>query len=162
MGLLDSLFGRKREPARPVGPDEIKDSVDSLAAFCGDIQRHVGKEAFARDGMEKQVLSAYAFGGVNVLSQQRGFSPPQAHAIALALLYKFFGYSAQDSAAKAHALIEATGDRRSTLNAIIHRGIDAWIGRRTAPPLTARTSAMCSRRSGGSRRHSRWSGPCQR
>jgi hypothetical protein len=133
MGFLDSLFGRKREPARPVDPNEIKDSVDSLTAFCGDVKRHVGEEVFAQDGMEKQVLSAYAFGGVNVLSQQRGFSAPQVHAMALALLHKFFGYSAQDSAAKAQALIDATGDRRSSLNAIIHRGIDGFLAWQNDP-----------------------------
>ena len=127
MGFFDSLFGRKREPARPVDPNEIKDSVDSLTAFCADLRRHMGEDVFAQDGMEKQVLSAYAFGGVNVLSQQRGFSPPQAHAMALALLDRFFRYGAQDSAAKAQALINATGDKRSSLNAIIHRGIDGFM-----------------------------------
>ncbi len=127
MGLLDSLLGRKREPARPVDPDAIKDSVDNLTAFCGDVRRHIGEDVFAQDGMEKQVLSAYAFGGVNVLSQQRGFSAPQAHAMALAILYKHFGYTAEESAIKAQALIDATGDKKSSLNAIIHRGIDGYL-----------------------------------
>lgn len=127
MGILDSLFGRKQEPERPVDPNAIKDSVDSLTAFCSDVRRHVGEDVFAQDGMEKQVLSAYAFGGVNVLSQQRGFSAPQAHAVALAVLHKHFGYTAEDSAVKAQALIDATGDKRSSLNAIIHRGIDGFL-----------------------------------
>ena len=127
MGFFGSIFGRKREPAPPPDLNAIKDSLENLTAFCGDVQRLIGADAFVRDGMEKQVLSAYAFGGVNVLSQQRGLGAPHAHAIIVALLQKSFGYSAGDSAAKAQALIDATGDRRSSLNAITHRGIDGFL-----------------------------------
>lgn len=127
MGLFDKLFGKKQAPASPEDPNAIRGSVDSIAAFSGDIRRHLGEGLFAQDGLEKQVLSAYAFGGVNVLSQQRGLTPPQAHAIMLAVLIKAFGYSPEDSAANAQALITSTGDGRSSLNGIIHRGIDGFL-----------------------------------
>ncbi|MFO0956430.1 MAG: Imm48 family immunity protein [Isosphaeraceae bacterium] len=127
MGFLDSLFGRKREPAKSVDPAEIKDGVDCLIAFCRDVRCHAGEEVFVQDGMEKQVLSAYAFGGVHVLSQHRGFSPPQAHAMMLAVLHNYFGYGEENSTVKAQALINATGDKRSSIRAIIHRGIEGFL-----------------------------------
>ena len=126
MLFLRSLFGQKPTPT-PADPGAIKAAFDEIGSFCGDVMHHVGEATFATDAMERQVLSVYAFGGINVLCQQLGFSPPQAHALALALLHKTFGYSAEESATKAQALIEATGDRKSSLNAIIHRGIDGFL-----------------------------------
>jgi hypothetical protein len=126
MEFLRSLFGRKPSPP-PSEPGAIRDALERLSAFCGDVMRHVGEPAFERDSMERQVLSAYAFGGIHVLCQEKGFQPAEAHALCLALNHKFFGYSAEDSAVKAQALLEAAGDRTSHLNAIIHRGIDGFL-----------------------------------
>ena len=126
MGLLRSLFGRKLSPP-PSDPAAIKDALDQLSTFCGDVTRHVGEPAFEGDAMERQVLSVYAFGGVHVLCQEKGLQPAEGHALCLALNRKSFGYSAEDSAVKAQALMEAAGDRKSHLNAIIHRGIDGFL-----------------------------------
>lgn len=126
MGFLRSLFGRKPSPP-PADPGAIKDALEQLSAFCNDVMRHVGESAFERDAMERQVLSVYAFGGIHVLCQERSFQPAEGHALCLALNYKFFGYSAADSAAKAQALLVAAGDRTSHLNPIIHRGIDGFL-----------------------------------
>jgi hypothetical protein len=132
MGLLRSLFGRKPDPP-PSDLGVIKDAIEQLQAFCGDVTRHFGESAFERDAMERQVLSAYSFGGVHVLCQQKGLQPAEGHALCLALNRSFFGYSPEDSAIKVQALIGALDDRSSSLNAIIHRGIDgflAWQGGR--------------------------------
>jgi hypothetical protein len=129
MSFFRSLFGRKPGP-QPADPGTIKDTVDTLSSFCGDVMRHVGEAAFSGDGMERQTLSAYAFGGVHVLAQQRGLSPPEAHAVCLALLYKYFGFPLEDSAVKAQVLMEAAGERASSgsvINRIIHRGIDGFL-----------------------------------
>ena len=126
MGFLHSLFGRKTSPPASE-PDAIKDAIERLSGFCRDVMRQFGESAFERDSMERQVLSVYAFGGVHVLCQQNGFQPAEGHALILALNFKFFGYSAEESAIKAQALIVASGDRASTLNAIIHRGVDGFL-----------------------------------
>lgn len=134
MSFLRGLFGRTPSPP-PSEPGAVKDAVDDLSSFCRDVIRHVGEDVFAEDAMERQVLSVYAFGGIHVLCQQKGFRPPEGHAIFLTLLLKFFGYSAEDSTTKAQAVIDASADRSSHLNRIIHRGIDgflAWQGDKTA------------------------------
>jgi len=126
MGILTSLFGKKPEPPPP-DPNAIKESVQAVSDFCRDVMRHSGEAVFTQDSMERQVLSVYAFGGIHVLCQQRGFNVPQGHAIALVVFKDFLGYSVEDSAAKAHAVITAARDRTSHLNGIIHRGIDGFL-----------------------------------
>ena len=134
MGFLRSLLGRKWG-SPPSEPGAIQDAMEQLAAFCDDVVKHVGGPAFDRDAMERQVLSVYAFGGIHVLCQQKGLQPAEGHALGLALNLKHFGYSAEESALKAQTLIDASGDRSSHLNAMIHRGIDgflAWQGDRVS------------------------------
>ena len=132
MSIFGSLFGKKPEPPPP-DPNAIKDSVQAVSDFCRAVIAHVGEAVLAQESMERQVLSVYAFGGVHVLCQQRDFSVSQGHAIALAVFRQFFGYSVEDSAAKAHAVITAASDRTSHLNGIIHRGIDGFLAWQERP-----------------------------
>jgi hypothetical protein len=126
MGIFSSLFGKK--PAYPPpDPIAIKETIAVLKDYCSDLMRHTSEAAFLGDTMERQVLSVYAFGGLNVLAQQKGFAPPHAHAVCLVLFKEFFGYSDSDSAAKAEACITAASDRASHLNGIIHRGIEGFL-----------------------------------
>ena len=126
MGILSSLFGKK--PAYPPpDPIAIKEAIATLREFCSAVMHHAGETAFEGDTMERQVLCVYAFGGLNVFAQQKGFAPPHAHAVCLVLFKDFFGYSDVQSAAKAEACITAVPDRTSKLNGIIHRGIDGFL-----------------------------------
>ena len=131
-----AFFDRFRPTGRPSPhPEKIKPALDTIIAFCNDVVQRIGETQFSEDSMEKQVLSVYAFGGIHVLSQQESLAAAEGHAICLALLVQFFGYSPEASAAKAQALIEAAGDKTSHLNSIIHRGIDgflAWQKNRTS------------------------------
>ncbi len=126
MGILSSLFGKK-PTYPPPDPVAIKEAIAVLKEYCSEVMRQTGEAAFQGDTMERQVLSVYAFGGLNVLAQQKGFAPPHAHAVCLVLFKDFFGYSDSESAMKAEACITAAPDRTSHLNGIIHRGIDGFL-----------------------------------
>ena len=123
MGLFNRLFGPKQEAP----PESINTSFHTMEEFARSIMAHYGAEHFQGDTQAKQVLSLYCFGGLGALAIQHKMSPPQAHAVALALLNSFFGYPPEDAAAKAQACITATPDRTSHLYPTIHRGLDGFL-----------------------------------
>lgn len=124
MGLFDRFRGPKPAEAPP---EAIRSSVTLLAEYAQNIRGHFGEEHFNGDSQAKQILSVYCFGGVSALALDHKMSPPQAHAVCLALLVKHFEFSPEDSASKAQALITAAPDRTSHLYAIIHRGLDGFL-----------------------------------
>ena len=125
MGLFDRFLGRKPPAAAPA--EAIQSSVALLADYARAIRDHFGEENFHGDSQAKQILSVYCFGGVSALAMEHKMSVPQGHAVCLALLTTHFGFSPEDSAAKAQALITAAADRTSHLYAIIHRGLDGFL-----------------------------------
>jgi hypothetical protein len=77
--------------------------------------------------LRRQVLATFAFGMVMAAGMHDNLEPEQVHALALGALVDSFGYSADQAATFAEALIEAiSGDERPTSNAIIHRGIEGY------------------------------------
>jgi hypothetical protein len=91
------------------------------------IMAHYGQANFEGDTQAKQILSVYSFGGISALAVQHVMSPPQAHAVCLALFTKLFGFAPADAAAKAEAVITAAPARTSHLYGIIHRGADGFV-----------------------------------
>ena len=85
MGLFNRLFGPKQEAP----PESINTSFHTMEEFARSIMAHYGAEHFQGDTQAKQVLSLYCFGGLGALAIQHKMSPPQAHAVALALLNSF-------------------------------------------------------------------------
>jgi hypothetical protein len=126
MAIFTSLVGKKEKYPAP-NPLAINEAISTLREYCNKVMHRIGEEAFKGDTMERQVLSVYSFGGLHVLAQQKGFAPPHAHAVCLVLFKDIFGYSNEESAAKAQACITAATDRTSHLNSIIHRGIDGFL-----------------------------------
>lgn len=124
MGILNRLFGSKQPD---VDPELINGSLATMEQYLRGIMSSYGDTHFQSDTSAKQILSVYAFGGISVLAIQKQLSPPQAHAICLALFNGFFGYGPADAAAKAQAVITAAPDKTSHLYAIIHRGADGFI-----------------------------------
>ena len=124
MGLLDRLFGKKQ---RDAPPERVSESVATLEQYIGAIMSHYGESHFAGDTQAKQILSVYSFGGVSALAVQHQLSPPQAHAVCLALFTRLFGFEPADAAAKAQAVITAAPDPTSHLYRIIHRGADGFM-----------------------------------
>jgi hypothetical protein len=124
MGLLNRLFGQK-QPEIPV--EGINESVATMEKYLHGIVSNYGEANLQGDKEAKQVLSVYAFGGICALAIQYKLSPPQAHAVCLAIFRTFFGFDSADAAAKAQAVISAAPDRTSHLYAIIHRGLDGFL-----------------------------------
>jgi hypothetical protein len=124
MGLFNRLFGQK-PPDAP--PERVSESVAMMEQYLRGTMTHYGDANFQGDTQAKQILSVYAFGGISALAIQHQMSPPQAHAVCLTLLTKFFGFEPADAAAKAQAVITAAPDRTSHLYGIIHRGAGGFV-----------------------------------
>lgn len=125
MRLFNRLFGQKPPPEAP--PERISESIATMQQYLQGIMSHYGDVHFEGDSQAKQILSVYSFGGISALAMQYQMSPPQAHAVCLALFTKFFGFDPADAAAKAEAVITAAPDRTSHLYRIIHRGADGFV-----------------------------------
>jgi hypothetical protein len=123
MGFFDRLLRKKHDPS----PNPVRSAVDELSAYCADVARLSPDLGFAPLSFESQVLSIYAFGGVHVSASKRRFDLATAHAVCLALFSRHFQFTAEDAAAKAHALIAAASDQTAYLHPVIHRGIDGFL-----------------------------------
>jgi hypothetical protein len=123
MGIFNRLFGQK--PDAP--PERINESVATLERYVRGIMTHYGESHFQGDTQAKQILSVYSFGGVSVLAIENQMSQPQAHAVCMALFAGAFGFTPEDNAAKAQAVITAAPDRTSHLYPIIHRGTTGFL-----------------------------------
>lgn len=124
MGLFNRLFGQKPPPDAP--PERVSESVATMERYLSGIMTHYGEAHFQGDTQAKQILSVYSFGGIGALAIQHGMSPPQAHAVSLALFVSFFGFEPADAANKAEACITAAPDKTSHLYRIIYRGADGF------------------------------------
>jgi Immunity protein 48 len=125
MGLLNLLFGQKPPPEAPA--ERIPQSIATMQQYLRSIMSHYGEEHFQGDSQAKEILAVYSFGGISALAMQHQMSPPQAHAVCLALFTKLFGFDAADAAAKAEAVITAAPDRTSHLYGVIRRGADGFV-----------------------------------
>lgn len=123
MNIFKRLF-RKEPDAKP---ESIRESVVTMERYVRGIMTHYGEAHFQGDTQAKQILSVYSFGGVSALGIQNKMSQPQAHAVCLATFITIFGFTPEDAAAKAQAVITAAPDRTSHLYAIIHRGLDGFL-----------------------------------
>ena len=124
MGLFNRLFGQKTQDAPP---ERIRESIATMEQYLRGLITHYGDAHFQGDTQAKQILSVYCFGGISALAIQHQMSPPQAHAVCLALFTKFLGFEPADAANKAEAVITAAPDKTSHLYAIIHRGADGFM-----------------------------------
>ena len=122
MGLFNRLFGNKPTPQPDAPAERVSESVATMERYLSDIRSHYGEARFQADAQATQILSVYAFGGVTALAIQHQLSPPQAHAVCLAIFRSVFGFEPADAAAKAQAVISAAPDRTSFLYPIIVRG----------------------------------------
>jgi Immunity protein 48 len=123
-GFLNRIFGQKQSDA----PSErVNESIATIEKYLRGIVSNYGEANFHNDEEAKQVLSVYSFGGISALAIQHQLSPPQAHAVCLAIFTTFFGFDPADAAAKAQAVITAAPDRTSHLYAIIYRGVDGLL-----------------------------------
>lgn len=76
--------------------------------------------------LEKQVLSAYLFGMINKFSQDYKWSKVETEAILIRILIENLRYTEKESVELSEFLIQSTSPEfHPTINAIIHRGIEA-------------------------------------
>ena len=93
MSFFASIFQRIMAPpsqgneqdAPPLDPLVVEEAVATLKIFCDDVRR-MCPEAFADNGSGLTALSAYAYGGLLVLSGQRRCCPAHARVIFRELL----------------------------------------------------------------------------
>jgi hypothetical protein len=123
MGLFKRLFGQKQGAA----PERVSEAVEILDRYVRRIMNHYGEAHFGGDSQASQILSVYSFGGVSALAIKQQMTQPQAHAVCMALFNGTFGFTPEDTAAKAQAVITAAPDRASHLYPIIHRGAKGFL-----------------------------------
>ena len=115
---------------------DIKELQSSLIKMCADLFASVGVPFESTTELQRQVLASFAFGMTFAVGQIEHLTPPQVHALSIAMLVGAFKYSAEQAGAFSSDLIEsASGRGNQTIQAIIHRGIDGhlqWSSGQTA------------------------------
>src|SRR5262245_52233901 len=104
---------------------DLKNTRAEIAVMASDLFDAIGIPFEKTTELQRQVLSAFAFGMVFAVGQIERLSPPEVHALATAMLMDVYKYSDHQAVAFGNELIDAAGGRGNrTMNAIIHRGID--------------------------------------
>ena len=115
---------------------DMKELHSSLIKMCADLFASVGVPFESTTELQRQVLASFAFGMTFAVGQIEHLTPPQVHALSIAMLVDAFKYSAEQAGAFSSDLIEsASGKGNQTIQAIIHRGIDGhlqWSSGQTA------------------------------
>lgn len=125
MSFLSRLFGPKQSSC--ASPEAIRQAVASMIAYLQSVVDHYGEAKFQSSVQAQQILAIYSFGGVSALAMEHHLNQPEAHALCLTVFTKFFGFTLEDCANKAEAVITAAPDPSSPLYAIIHRGLDGFL-----------------------------------
>lgn len=96
------------------------------ARMLSDVSTAIDRPIESTTEDERQLLATFGFGMVYAAGQTHALSPPEVHALLIAVLQDFFKYSDQQAVAFAEMLIQAASDRAEypLWNAIIHHGID--------------------------------------
>ena len=83
--------------------------------------------------LQRQLLASFSFGMLFAVGQLNKLTPPEVHALSIYLLVDVFKYSEYQAVPFTEVLIASSSGRgNSTINAVIHRGIDGhrqWEGR---------------------------------
>jgi hypothetical protein len=75
--------------------------------------------------LQRQLLASFAFGMTFAVGKIEKLSPFEVHALSITMLIDSFKYSEEQASAFSQHLIEcASGSGNSTIQAVIHRGID--------------------------------------
>jgi len=107
---------------------DIKELQSSLIKMCADLFASVGVPFESTTELQRQVLASFAFGMTFAVGQIEHLTPPQVHALSIAMLVDAFNYSVEQAGAFSSNLIEsASGSGNQTIQAIIHRGIDGHL-----------------------------------
>ena len=96
-----------------------------ITAYGEDLFRFCRVEFARTTEMHRQVCGAFLFGVIFVHGQEHELTPPDVHALGIAMLMDVLGYSAEQAGAfSAHLVQAASAGPNDTMRAIIHRGID--------------------------------------
>jgi hypothetical protein len=98
--------------------------ANALLAACGD--------EINRTEDRRRVFFTFIFGAINGFGLERKMSPPQIHAVALALFSRGFHMSVQESASLAQFCVNSTS-RSSAWSSSIHEGMDEFFSWQQAP-----------------------------
>jgi hypothetical protein len=103
----------------------LKDLRSSIEIMSNDLFVVIGIPFEKTSELQRQLLASFAFGMTFAIAQIERLTPPEVHALAITMLMDSFKYTENQSAAFAQQLIECgSGGGNSTINAVIHRGID--------------------------------------
>ena len=101
----------------------------AVAASTATRDLHIGV-----NGMRRDLLTLFTFGGVHVVGQQRKLNQPEVHAVAITVFIKHLGWTGDEAVIKAQGAISAAGpDGYADLKAVIHKGIDGFLHWEAAP-----------------------------
>ena len=77
--------------------------------------------------IERQIISAFAFGMINAYAIEEKIEPPKIHGTMIAVLINEFKYSEKQASEFVQTLINSTNrEYHPTMYTIIHRGIQAY------------------------------------
>jgi len=109
--------------------DSLVGHREAVAGMASDLFDVVGIPFEETTELQRQLLAAFAFGMMFAVVHFEKLSPPDAHALAIAMLMDSFRYSDHQAADQADLLIRASQDARvhDTINAVVHRGIDGHL-----------------------------------
>lgn len=100
----------------------------TIADMCGSLVAATGIPCESASELERQVVASFAFGMMFAVTQIEHLTPPQVHALSIAMLIDAFQFTEEEAAAFANHMIEsAEGGGNPTIRAIIHRGIDGHL-----------------------------------
>ena len=129
---------------------DMKELHSSLINMCTDLFASVGVPFESTTELQRQVLASFAFGMTFAVGQIEHLTPPQVHALSIAMLVDTFKYSAEQAGAfSSHLMESGSGDGNPTIQAIIHRGIDGSLGSRRLTEITGNDRGAVAAGDGG-------------
>jgi hypothetical protein len=106
---------------------DLKELRRESAEMAEQLLSAVGIPFEATTELQRQLLAAYSFGMLFGMGRLHKLTPPDVHALTIAVLLNAFKYSQDQAVAFAEDLIQSSSSRGNpTTNAVIHRGLDGY------------------------------------
>lgn len=105
---------------------EVRRVVESVLQFSDLAMQALDADELNASDQKRLTVFLYLFGAVNGAARKDSLSPPQVHAVSLALFQSVFDMSSTESARVSQWCIDQTGGG-SSWKSVIHAGLDAFL-----------------------------------